>query len=247
MIDSNEMKFNGNSAWFVSPDNKYGLSKFPAKKITDGDFSFLAKIKPYWDKMNPNDKSREGGVIIKNGLHLGLSVIKPDNDHVYVKGTIWTIDASLGSDGMKNTDILVKVNNEEGDLEKKLEVGFSFKKSDKEFSVYCNGTWHSKKYEGTLLDYSNAWLWIGSSNPLESCPEDFMQFYNGEIYNIAIFYKALDKEEIYEIYDDFENISKRLKPVCAYDFKKQTPYKILDITENGNHLIRFDKEWMSQI
>ena len=63
----NSLKFEGNGAWFVTPDNKYGLSKFPMKNITEGDFSFLTSIRVNWNKMNPNDNTREGGVIIKNG------------------------------------------------------------------------------------------------------------------------------------------------------------------------------------
>jgi hypothetical protein len=243
----NSLKFEGNGAWFVTPDNKYGLSKFPMKNITEGDFSFLTSIRVNWNKMNPNDNTREGGVIIKNGLHMGLSVIKPDTEHIYVKGTIWTLDASLGSNGMKNYDILVKVNWEEGDYDKEYKVGFSFKRKEKEFSVYCNGTWLTEKFEGSLLDYSNAWLWLGACNPLDSCPEDFRQFFNGEMYYAAIFSKFLDRNEIDEVYNDPSNVSKRLKPVCVFDFQRQTPYKILDISENGNNLIRFDKEWMDSI
>lgn len=241
------LKFEGNNAWFVTPDNKYGLSKFPMKNITENDFSFLTSIRVNWDKMNPNNNTREGGVIIKNGLHLGLSVIKPDNEHVYVKGTIWTMDASLGSNAMKNYDILVKVNWEDGDLDKEYKVGFSFKRKEKEFSVYCNGTWSTEKFEGSLIDYSNAWLWVGASNPLESCPEDFRQFFNGEMYYAAIFSKFLDRSEIEEIYNEPDDVSKRLKPTCIFNFKRQTPYKILDISEVGNNLIRFDKEWMDSI
>lgn len=241
------LKFEGNNAWFVTPDNKYGLSKFPMKNITENDFSFLTSIRVNWDKMNPNNNTREGGVIIKNGLHLGLSVIKPDNEHVYVKGTIWTMDASLGSNAMKNYDILVKVNWEDGDLDKEYKVGFSFKRKEKEFSVYCNGTWLTEKFEGSLIDYSNAWLWVGASNPLESCPEDFRQFFNGEMYYAAIFSKFLDRSEIEEIYNEPDDVSKRLKPTCIFNFKRQTPYKILDISEVGNNLIRFDKEWMDSI
>jgi len=241
------LKFEGNNAWFVTPDNKYGLSKFPMKNITENDFSFLTSIRVNWDKMNPNNNTREGGVIIKNGLHLGLSVIKPDNEHVYIKGTIWTMDASLGSNAMKNYDILVKVNWEDGDLDKEYKVGFSFKRKEKEFSVYCNGTWLTEKFEGSLIDYSNAWLWVGASNPLESCPEDFRQFFNGEMYYAAIFSKFLDRSEIEEIYNEPDDVSKRLKPTCIFNFKRQTPYKILDISEVGNNLIRFDKEWMDSI
>jgi hypothetical protein len=241
------LKFEGNNAWFVTPDNKYGLSKFPMKNITEGDFSFLTSIRVNWNKMNPADNTREGGIIIKNGLHLGLSVIKPDYEHVYIKGTIWTVDASLGSNGMKNYDILVKVNYEPGDLDKEYKVGFSFKRKEKEFSVYCNGTWLTEKFEGSLIDYSNAWLWVGAANPLDSCPEDFRQFFNGEMYYAAIFSKFLDRSEIEEIYNEPDDVSKRLKPTCIFNFKRQTPYKILDISEVGNNLIRFDKAWMDSI
>ena len=243
----NKLVFNGDGAWFVAPDNKYGLSHQPAKTITDNDFSFLAKIRVNWDKMNPDDLTKEGGIIIKYGLHMGLSVVKPDLKDVYVKATIWTIDASLGESGMKNYDILVKVNWEDGDLDKILQVGLSFKKNEKEFSVYCNGTWETQKYEGSLIDYSNAWLWIGASNPLESCPIAFRQFFNGEIYKIGVFNKALDKEEIAEIYQNFTKVSKRLKPVGLYDFETITPYKALDISGNGNHLVLFDVTWMNNI
>jgi hypothetical protein len=217
------------------------------KNITEGDFSFLTSIRVNWNKMNPADNTREGGIIIKNGLHLGLSVIKPDYEHVYIKGTIWTVDASLGSNGMKNYDILVKVNYEPGDLDKEYKVGFSFKRKEKEFSVYCNGTWLTEKFEGSLIDYSNAWLWVGAANPLDSCPEDFRQFFNGEMYYAAIFSKFLDRSEIEEIYNEPDGVSKRLKPTCIFNFKRQTPYKILDISEVGNNLIRFDKAWMDSI
>jgi len=241
------LKFEGNSAWFVTPDNKYGLSKFPMKNITEDDFTFLATIKVDWNKMNPNDNTREGGVIIKNGLHMGLSVMKPDNDHIYVKGTIWTIDASLGTNGMRNYDILVKINWDGNDHDKEYKVGFSFKRNEKEFSVYCNGTWLTEKFEGSLIDYSNAWLWLGVSSPLDSCPEKFRQFFYGEMFYAAVFSKFLDRNEIDEVYTDPLNVSKRLKPTCIFDFKRQTPYKILDISENGNNLVRFDNEWMDSI
>ena len=241
------LKFDGTTAWFVTPDNKYGLSTYAMKNITDGDFSFLTEVTVDWDKMNPNDLTREGGIIVKNGLHMGLSVVKPNEDHCYIKGTIWTIDASLGENGMRNFDVLVKVNWEPGDELKKYKIGFSVKRKEKEFSVYCNGTWQSESYEGSLIDYSNAWMWFGASNPLDSCPIDFRQFFHGEMYYAATFYKFLDREEIDEVYNDKDNISKRLKPAAAFNFERQTPYKILDITGVGNNLIRFDKEWMDSI
>jgi hypothetical protein len=90
-------------------------------------------------------------------------------------------------------------------------------------------------------------LWVGAANPLDSCPEDFRQFFNGEMYYAAIFSKFLDRSEIEEIYNEPDDVSKRLKPTCIFNFKRQTPYKILDISEVGNNLIRFDKAWMDSI
>lgn len=254
----NGISFNGNQSWFLTPDSKYGLSLFPCKNLTNDDFSFLARIKVDWSKMNPNDRTREGGVIIKNGLHMGLSVVRATENDSYVKATIWTSDLvpdksvvnlweTYSQSNLRNFDILVKVNWEADDFVKEYEVGFSFRRKEKEFSVYCNGTWNTEKYEGELIDYSNAWLWIGCSNPLESCPIDFRQFFYGEIYKLAVFTKALDRDEIFEVYQNFNDISKRLKPICAFNFEKQTPYKVLDITNNGNNLIKFDKSWMDSI
>jgi hypothetical protein len=237
----------GKSAWFVSPDSKYGLTSFPAKNITDGDFTFLAKIKVYWDKMKHDDLTREGGIVIKNGLHLGMSVVKANTEHFYLKVVIWTIDPNLGQNAMKDTDILFKLNNKPGDKDKEYEVAFSFRKNEKEIAVYCDGKWKTKNFEGSLIDYSGAWLWIGAANPLDSCPRDFNQFFNGEISNIGIFAKALDKDEIQEIYEEFQNVSPRLKPIGLYDFETNTPYKSLDISGVGNHLVKFDKTWMDNI
>lgn len=239
--------FNGDSAWFVSPDSKYGLTHYPVKKITENGFSFVAKIKVYWDKMNPSDLTREGGVIIKNGLHLGLSVVKPNEDHFYLKAVIWTIDPNLGHNAMKDTDILLKLNNIPGDEDKEYEIGFTLKKEEKEISIFCDGRWKTEKYEGSLIDYSSSWLWIGASNPLESCPKEFNQFFYGEVSRVGIFSKSLDKDEILEIHENFKNVSKRLQPVALFDFERNTPYKSLDISETGNHLVKFDKTWMSNI
>lgn len=145
----NKLKFNGNQAWFITPDSKYGLSRLPAKYLTNNDFSFLTKIKVNWFKMNPDDKTKEGGVIIKNGLHTGLSVVKIGKKDFFIKGTVWTSDLIpdnnvknlwefYNGSNLKNFDILIKVNCDLDNFKKEYEIGFSYKKEQKEFSVYCN-------------------------------------------------------------------------------------------------------------
>lgn len=241
------LKFDGQTSWFVTPDNKYGLSKYPVKNITNDNFSFLAEIDVNWDKMNPNDLTREGGVVIKNGLHMGLTVVKPKENEKYIKGTIWTTDESFGESGLRNYDVFLKVDSNKSENSETYKIGFSYNKEEKEFSIYCNGNWESNKFEGTLVDYSNAWLWFGASNPLESCPIDFKQFFYGEMYFASVFSKSLNKEEFDEVYNNKNNISNELNAVCCFDFQTQTPYKILDISCVGNNLIKFDKTWMDSI
>ena len=53
-----------------------------------------------------------------------------------------------------------------------------------------------KRYEGTLVDYKNSWLWIGCSNALSSCAEEHKQYFYGDIDFTTIFGKSLSKKEV---------------------------------------------------
>ena len=67
------LRFNGKRAWFVTPENKYGLSKFPLRNITDSNFTFLVRAKVDWRVMdNHVGIGKECGIVVKNGKHLGL-------------------------------------------------------------------------------------------------------------------------------------------------------------------------------
>ena len=76
-------------------------------------------------------------------------------------------------------------------------------------------------------------------------------FLHGEINHLSIFelyHKNEEVEKTFEINSpdsvDFDKI-----PVAIYCFKEETktPYKIMDITHNGNSMILFDKKWMMKI
>ena len=69
-------------------------------------------------------------------------------------------------------------------------------------------------------------------------------------YNEETFETALKNEEVEKTFEinspdsvDFDKI-----PAAVYCFKEewQTPYKIMDITHNGNSMILFDKKWMAE-
>lgn len=238
-----KLKFNGKNPWFLFPENQHGLSLSPVKNITNDDFSFIAKIKVNWDEMNENNN--EGGIVIKNGLHTGLSVAKSNKNECFLKGTIWTttknLDSSSEKEQLQNYDIYIKVNHEEDGFLKEYDVCFSYQKKEKQFAVYCNDEYFIENFEGNLLDYSNAWLWVGCCNALDNCDQNSRNFFFGEIYELAFFNRFLNKNE-FKKYLQKENIYfKNL--ICQYDFTNMTEYKVYDISENGNHLIKYDKNW----
>lgn len=242
-----KLTFNGKDAWFVSPDNKYGLCKSPAKDITEGNFSFLARVKVNWDKMNPDSSSREAGIIIKSGLHMGLSVVKASDDDLFVQSTIWTYSDDFKGEKTRSHVILQKIKNKDD----YYNVCFTFNRDTNEHSLYFNGEMITENFEGYLIDYTKSWLWVGVANPLNTCPEQFRQFFNGDIYNVGIFSKSLSHLEIKKYFEDFKHFNPQSNPISLIDFERQTPYKILDISGNGNNLVKsFDKldvSWKSVI
>jgi hypothetical protein len=242
-----KLTFNRKDSWFVAPDNKYGLSKYPAKDITEGNFSFLARVKVNWDKMNPDNSSREGGIIIKSGLHMGLAAVKASEDDLYIQSTIWTYSDEFKGEKTQSHVIFQKVENKND----YCNVCFTFDRYKNEHSLYFNGELVTEEFKGYLIDYTQSWLWVGVSNPLNTCPEEFRQFFNGEIYNVGIFSKCLNHQEIKKYFEDFNHFNPQSNAISLIDFKRQTTYKILDISGNGNNLVKnFDKldvSWKSVI
>lgn len=240
----NKVVFNGNEGWFCPPKNKYGLSTREVEDITLDDFSFLVKTKVDWNALDASKSHREAGIIIKNGQHTGISVIKPDNTQCFVKGTIWTLQ---DNNEVVAHEILLRVNWGPRDLTKVLDIAFTYDKKNKKISLYCSGQWDTKNFEGEIIDYSNSWLWVGVCNPLESCPAEFRHYFHGDMYYVGIYQSCLTKEQIIDTFINYKNVNNKLNPVCVLDFERQTPYKILDISNNGNNIIKFDKSWMDSI
>jgi hypothetical protein len=84
------MILNGNDVWFIPPTSRYALSKVSCKEVTTADFTFLCRVRVDWDKMKENSVTEESAVMIKNGKHLGISVLKTGDDFRVAKATVWT-------------------------------------------------------------------------------------------------------------------------------------------------------------
>lgn len=244
------MIFNGTDAWFVPPTSRYGLSKVSSKDLHLNDFTFCARIKVDWDFLVPESKTQEAGIMVKNGKHLGLSVAKSGDNYRMLKGMCWTEESKKieGSDKpfivTKPEEIFIPLNAQTDISEDYIDMAISFNLTEKKFKVVANDFEKTQTYDNDLVDYTASWLWIGVCNPLDSCPEDHRQYFKGDIAFSAVFQKYMEYDDIKRIFDG--GWSKNDKPIAVYDFKDVTSYKALDITKNGNNLIKYDKTWMDE-
>ena len=238
------IKFDGATGYLVPPKNRYQLSTYEPYDVTEYDFTFVARVKADWDKMNPYDKTREGGIIAKNGKHIGLSVLKNTDDRLYIRGQFW---CKLEDQSETFYDLFIEVDPEIKD--EILNIAFVHNKSEKKLALLLNDKFDEVKYDGEIIDYSDSWVWIGCQNAFDSCEEMHRGFYFGEIHYSSIFGKALTMKQIEDTfqYKTREDIDFELKPLCIFNYEEKTSYKVFDITGNGNNMIMFDKRWMEQI
>jgi hypothetical protein len=244
------MIFNGNDAWFIPPTSKYGLSRVNSNDLHLGDFTFLVRVKVDWDFLIPNTKTQEVGIMIKNGKHLGISIAKTGNNYRILKGMCWTEkrnDTEIIGEPSENAtyeQILLPLNAETDISNDYMDISISFNLTKKLFKLSANDFEISQEFIYDLADYSSSWLWVGVANPLDSCPEEHRHYFKGDISFCGVFQTYMDSKDIKRAFDGKWEKSDR--PVAVYNFEKLTPYKVLDITKNGNNLINYDKRWMTE-
>jgi len=235
-----KISLDGQTSWFISPDSQYGLSTYPIKKITTDNFSFLTKVKVDWDKMDGNGDNNQSGIVMINGMHMGITAFKTEKEDCWINAKIWT-QQDDGSNFEYVNSIYIT------DLHEELEIGFSVDVHNNETFIYCNGKTNKIKLEGNIVDYSNALLWVGASMPLGYINSKFHHFLFGEISYVSIIPRTFTAEEYKEIFLDYKTNLINKTAVASFNFEDQTPYKILDISGNGNNLIKFDNSWMPEI
>jgi hypothetical protein len=237
------MIFTGDIAWFVPPTSRYGLSRVSSKELTNSDFTFMCKIKVDWNKMTENTMTQEAGIMIKNGKHLGISIAKTGDNFRIIKGEAWTKTDNPEVDEINQ--IILPVNdfkNSRDISEEELNITFSCDIINKKLRLIVNNIVNIIDLKGDLIDYVASWLWIGCSNPLDSCPREHQHFFTGDIKFIAVAQKYLSTDEITLVYNKMDKPEHKI--IGTYDFIESTPYKVLDTSDNGNNLIKYDKTWM---
>jgi hypothetical protein len=239
------MIIEGNSAWYVSPSNRYGLSKVTSNNITNSDFTFLCRIKIDWEKMVENTYTQHSSIMIKSGKNLGIGVSKTGNNYRVIKALAWTtvLPDDINTKGVH--EIHIPLNNDttlpdisEGDID----CVFSYSVMTKTLRLNVNGIEKVLHVENPLIDYSASWLWVGCANPLENIPLEHSHYFFGEFKLMGIYQKYLTNEEIQRAFN--KQLNSEHSVIAYYDFEESTPYKIMDVSSNGNHLNKYDKRWM---
>jgi len=237
------IELTGDNAYFIPPKNRYGLSKKETFDLTEKDFTITVKVKVDWDSMIIGTATHEGGIVAKNGRHCGLSAIKTGENQCYIKAQFWTWSSREVGVEFHDTWIDVK--------QKKdwMTIAMVHDKSKKIVTCYVDGQESKISYSGEIIDYRDSWIWVGCNNSLDCCSPEHRGFLYGSIAHISIFESALSKSDIEKTYGvkEKDEINFDLKPCGVYTFNPvwTTPYKVMDITNNGNSMILFDKKWMA--
>jgi len=87
------LKINDGSSYFIPIRNKNSLNLYSVEDLFQNDFEIMAKVKVDWDDFPTGEEV--GGIIAKNGEHMGLFAYKlwVEQTCVYViMAKIWTIE-----------------------------------------------------------------------------------------------------------------------------------------------------------
>jgi hypothetical protein len=209
--------------------------------LTDNDFTIIANVKPALDLELDSNGIHTGYIVCKNGLHIGIYFMKAINENgfLYQFGCAY----SINKDG---ESIFNYINIEVEPVNDVYQIGMIHSKNDKSITLIVNGIEKTVKYEGELVDYSNSWLWVGAACGAEGYDERYSYFYQGDISYVGIFKKALNTSDISNILSDNQiiNYDSKYSPILISDFKEITQYKIKDQSNNGNHLVIYNNEWI---
>lgn len=236
--------FNGDSCYFVVPESKYGLSEIVPKYVTNKNFTFCVQCNPDWDNMVEGEISAEGGLVMKNGQHMGISCFV-NSGMRFFRATLWVQDRK----GFI-TCIEKQLPVTEESKDKEYFITFRHDIRKKKIVIGNYNYFEELEYPAASpIDYSNSWLWVGAANAFKTCAIEHRQYFRGSISYVSVHSEYLSDLDIKKIYGNTTSISELKKlqnenTVLFSDLKIRTPYKVFDNSDNGNHLIVYDEKWL---
>ena len=207
------ININDKNCYFLPNLNKNGLSLYSVENLFEDDFEIMVKFRVDWDSYTKD--TSVGGVVSKNGKHMGIFTKKDWDGEKRINriiAKIWT--TSNGQEHLEELTFDVNDN--------LYECLLTHDFDSKTFTFKCNDEIKVYKYEGTICDYKNSWLWYGCSMGIG---DEWNEHFYGTLYKSYISIKGGFK-------------------VFKSNFSKYTKYKVFDESYNGNHLIKYNEEYI---
>jgi len=216
------LKTHNENVYFIPTKNKNSLNLYSVEDLFQNDFEIMVKVKVDWEKFPTGEEV--GGIVAKNGEHMGIFAYKlwvEQTCEYIVMAKIWTVEN--GETVMK--DLCIKV----GEALKPHEVmgkphyiynlKLTHNLKDKKITFTCDDNIEEYNYTGKICDYTDSMLWYGCSMGMG---DEWNQYFYGEFLESYISVK-----DGYKIFES--------------DFTQVTEFKAFDQSWNGNHLVKFDE------
>ena len=216
------LKTHKENFYFIPAKNKNSLNLYSVEDLFQNDFEIMAKVKVDWDDFPTGEEV--GGIIAKNGEHMGLFAYKlwvEQTCEYVIMAKIWTIE----NEETVMKDLYIKVDEapKPHEVKKKPDYIYNLKLThnlnDKKITFTCDEEIVEYNYTGKICDYTNSMLWFGCGMGMG---DEWNQNFYGEFLESYISIK--DGYKIFE---------------C--DFTQVTEFKAFDKSWNGNHLVKFDE------
>lgn len=225
--------------WYeVDLDDTHHLRKKDTSEWLQKDFTLFIRFKSNWSEIKKTeDENIYCCIVGKPGLHAGVSVAE---NQIY-KFDFWVKDPKTG-DPMYNSIALNEPTIDEGHPVDMI-VGHDLESKKFYICVYQhhNGQfeYNEKTYESEIIDYTWCPTYVGCAYHDEETGYPHNSFWAGEIYNLKIVDRYIEKGDIEEcIFFDYETYFDDFDKGRYFEFdgKKQTQDSIFDISHNNNHL-----------
>ena len=216
------LKTHKENCYFIPTKNKNSLNLYSVEDLFQNDFEIMVKVKVDWEKFPSGEEV--GGIVSKNGEHMGLFAFKnwdKQTCEYILMAKVWTEEDKE----VIMKDLCFKV----GEAPKPHEVGkkpdyiynlkLTHNLNDKKITFTCDEEIVEYNYTGKICDYTNSMLWFGCGMGMG---DEWNQNFYGEFLESYISIK--DGYKIFE---------------C--DFTQVTEFKAFDKSWNGNHLVKFDE------
>lgn len=242
------MRIDSENNYLFLKGNKNNLVTNPPEDAFEKDFTLLVETTPDFEDMMEQIKTNPFytmSIIAKNGKHMGLFITAgtdEENKVLYkVSFEWWETTSNPEVDIVRSVDIYPS----EEEIKQKLQI--AVRRTGNEITLTVNGKDKTNTI-GNIIDYNYSYTWVGSANRLHPL---YNHIYVGELYKLHLQREVLLNEQCnlffndYDIFVDTIAYNKNIEVFFTSNFENYTDYKVRDDSYNGNHIIKFSKEWLN--